>query len=311
MAAQVPSRDGGATYENTSPARRFDAFVEALWGDLEAGTPATAADYARRFALSIEVVEAEITAIEEARTSADHDHVGAAGASPAAFRIGGYAVLRRLGSGGFADVWLGRSIEAGRLAAIKVLRERVRRSSYACAKFAAEVKLTSQIEHPTICKVFEHGLDDGRPWFAMEFIRGETLARRIARLRGDETDSRTLHESFGRTATPAADDATPRKSAPERDAVRGFAALIEAVARGLHAAHLRGVVHRDVKPGNIMLRAGDDAPFVLDFGLALELSSAEPRLTSPDEAVGTPLYIAPERIRGEADDARVGATNGF
>src|SRR5262249_54199219 len=130
------------------------------------------------------------------------------------------------------------------------------------ARFRREAELIALLQHPHVVQLYEIGEHDGRPFLAMEYVVGGSLARRLG--------ERVL------AARPAAE-------------------LIEAVARALQAAHAAGVVHRDLKPANILLDS-DGRPRLADFGLARQLDDAA--ATLPGAVLGTPSYMAPEQVAG-------------
>jgi hypothetical protein len=142
-------------------------------------------------------------------------------------------------------------------------------------RFLREVQAISLLDHPNICPVHDAGDIDGVPYLAMRYVEGETLAERIARQRATG-------------ATPDVDEVL---------------SIGECIARALHAAHEKGLVHRDVKPDNVMLETGGQA-LLLDFGLAQLEDGVAPRLTRPGDQVGTPAYMAPEQIAGQPSDRR-------
>jgi hypothetical protein len=217
---------------------------------------------------------------EHASLLAD-ERVGAP--QPAAgLRIGGYRIERELGRGGQAVVYLAYDERLRREVALKVL-PRLGATAVQELRLQREALVAARFEDPCICAVYEIGRDDGYAFLAMRHVVGETLAARLDR---------------ARAAVRAG--ATPEASLGWRQVVGWFAAL----ADSLHRAHDAGVVHRDLKPGNIMLDV-DDRPVLLDFGLAH--GADDPQLTRTDEVFGTPAYAAPERLRGGAlaDDRRV------
>ena len=128
-----------------------------------------------------------------------------------------------------------------------------------------EARAQARVDHPNVCRIYEVGETDGRPYIAMQYIDGLTLDQ-------------------------AAEDLSVERKAR----------LVEAVARGVQAAHSAGLIHRDLKPANILVERGDDGtlhPFVLDFGIARE--HAAPGLTATGEVLGTPGYMSPEQVRGD------------
>jgi len=180
-----------------------------------------------------------------------------------------YSVGARLGEGAMAVVYRAEDRTLGRPVALKVLRESLAASEEGRDRFVQEARSAALLSHPNLVAVHDAGEHDGRPYLVMELVEGRPL-------------SEFLRE---RSLPPAT-----------------LLALIEKAARGVAAAHDKGLVHRDLKPANILVTASGE-PKVADFGLA---RAAEPAaaLTAPGTAVGTPLYMAPEQVRGEAN--RVG-----
>lgn len=219
-----------------------------------------------------------VDAGDATETGGDHDATGAEGAAAAgggahapARRdrvLGPFRLIRELGRGGQGEVWLADDARLHRRVALKI----VPLSPFAeglTPRFVREVRAAARLDHPGVCAVHDVGTADGCAWMAMRFVEGENLARRLAE-RGPLEREPALH-------------------------------LLERAARAIHAAHEAGVVHRDVKPGNVMI-APDGAPVVLDFGVAATDEEGAP-LTLTADALGTPAYMAPEQLtgRGRAD----------
>jgi tRNA A-37 threonylcarbamoyl transferase component Bud32 len=180
--------------------------------------------------------------------------------------IGRYQVVRPILQGGMGIVCLARDPAIGRRVAIKMLRESLD-SPELRARFAREARSAGQLQHPRIVTIYDVGEDGGRPFIAMEYIEGQTLDQ-LARER-------------------------PLPLARKLE-------LIEALCDGLHYAHQAGVVHRDIKPGNIMVdRTG--ALKILDFGIA---RLGESEMTQTGDVLGTLNYMAPEQMDGVAVDLR-------
>jgi serine/threonine-protein kinase len=181
-----------------------------------------------------------------------------------------YRIERELGRGGFAVVYLAQDLRHDRPVALKVLHAEVAASAGA-ERFEREIKLAARLQHPHILGVFDSGQVDGRLWFAMPFIEGESLRDRLDR----------------------------ERQLPIADAL----GIAREVADALAYAHQQGVVHRDVKPENILL-SGRHA-MVADFGIARALAAGEGALTQTGMSVGTPGYMSPEQATGEKNvDAR-------
>ena len=184
---------------------------------------------------------------------------------------GSYALERELGAGGMATVYLARDLKHGRDVAIKVVRPEIA-AALGTERFLREIAISAHLQHPNILTLIDSGEADGLLYCVMPFINGETLRTRLAR-----------------------DGALP-----VAEAVR----ILRDVLDGLAYAHEHGVVHRDIKPDNIML-AGRHA-FLMDFGIAKAVTEAaegspEPMatLTTLGLAIGTPAYMAPEQAAGE------------
>jgi eukaryotic-like serine/threonine-protein kinase len=212
-----------------------------------------------------------------------------------------FRIIRRHARGGLGEVFVAVDPELDRQVALKELRAYHAHDPLSQARFLLEARLTGRLEHPGIVPVYGLGrYPDGRPYYAMRFIEGETLGRAIERFHGEKDTSRE----------PA------RREIAFRRLLRSLIDACNAVAY----AHSRGVVHRDLKPDNIMLgRFGET--LVVDWGLAKSLSSTEPGrptdtglapqspddspfLTRPGSALGTPQYMSPEQASGDLD--RVG-----
>lgn len=187
---------------------------------------------------------------------------------------GRYLLKRWLGEGGMGTVFQARDERLDREVVVKVIRSDRMRDAGALLRFEREARLVAQIRHPGVVAVFDTGeLLDGSAFLVMEYLPGLSLADAVA--------------SFGR-GTPAQ-----------------VARLARHVGGALEAAHRAGVVHRDVKPGNVLLVPDADGfqAKVLDFGVAKSLQ-AERQLTRTGIIVGTPAYMSPEQVRGEAVGAR-------
>jgi serine/threonine-protein kinase len=184
---------------------------------------------------------------------------------------GRYAIERELGEGGMATVYLADDLKHERKVALKVLKPELA-AVVGAERFLAEIKTTAGLQHPHILPLHDSGEADGFLFYVMPYVEGETLRDRIDR----------------------------EKQLPVDEAV----ALASKVAGALHHAHEHGVIHRDIKPGNILIQGGE--PVVADFGIALAAGAAgSSRLTETGLSLGTPYYMSPEQATG---DQAVGAS---
>ena len=177
---------------------------------------------------------------------------------------GRYEIERALGHGAMAVVDLARDVELERHVALKRLAENLSRDDELHARFLREARLAARLSHPNVVRVYDVGDEGGRPFIAMEYVDGETLAELVAR----------------RGPLP-----------PDEVAELGVQ-----ICRGLAAAHAAGLVHRDVKPQNLLLRR-DGVLKLGDFGIAFGAEGT--RLTMAGTVLGTAAYLAPEQARGE------------
>ncbi len=281
------------------------AFLARYLADREAGAVRAAEEYAALFPGFEELVARELRALE-ADADADGPDPRRDGAT-----IGPYRPLRELGRGGQGVVHLAEDVRLRRRVALKVLDGLGPGSEVLLARFRREAEVAARLDHPGICAVLDAGADGGRAWIAMQLVEGETLARRLARARGGAAGEgaapavATGGADAGDESVAAEEDAgsppvLPPRTRGELDAAVRF---FERAARALHAAHEAGIVHRDVKPGNLAVRA-DGAPVWLDFGLARDESDDDARLTRTGDVFGTPAYMSPEQLRGSRLDRR-------
>ncbi len=263
----------------------FD-FADQLLFDRDSGRMNPLAHYLARFPGHEERV-----AREYLRLTASE----AAGAAPTAVRrldrIGPYRLDGILGRGGQGVVYRAEDTRLERCVALKVLTLPVASVSQGRRnRFRREAAIVSRLDHPGICTVLDADLDGEHPYIAMRFVEGETLAAALARVRGSASAAATPTPESG-ASTSASRLLAPRRALELSETLSFF----ERAARALHAAHEAGVVHRDIKPGNIMV-SKDGAPVILDFGLARDAEEESALLTRSDEVFGTPAYISPEQL---------------
>jgi len=191
--------------------------------------------------------------------------------TPVRERIGDYRLLRLLGSGGMGIVYLAWSVSRARPVALKLLRPSALLSESAARRFRREMEIAAELSHPAICEVLEVGEAEGTLFIAMRFVNGPTLAEEIGARRN-------------------------AGGMPARGELPAILATFETLAGALAAAHAQGLVHRDVKPANVLLDERD-RPVLVDFGLARRLEGHSTILTEPGARVGTPGYMAPETFQ--------------
>lgn len=186
-----------------------------------------------------------------------------------------YRITSRIGGGGMGQVYKAEHIRMKRQCAVKVLRANLAGDPEATQRFQREAENASQLSHPNVAQIYDFGEHAQLVYLAMEFIDGESLAALLQ-----------------------------RESAVHPDVA---ADIISQSAAALEAAHVRGVLHRDVKPDNIMLGKNPDGTFqvkLVDFGIARAMTSDEQRVTRTGLVIGTPEFMSPEQIAGEELDAR-------
>ncbi len=199
---------------------------------------------------------------------------------PKGARLGPYEIVDALGAGGMGEVYKARDTRLGRTVAIKVLPEHLAASPELRQRLEREARAVSSLSHPNVCALYDLGRDQGVDFLVMEYLEGESLARRLG-----------------------------KGPLPTDELLR----IAVQIADALDKAHRSGIIHRDLKPGNIMLTR--DGAKLLDFGLAkaervLEGGDAtvSPTLSQPLTAAGTILgtyqYMAPEQLEGKEADPR-------
>jgi serine/threonine protein kinase/WD40 repeat protein len=211
--------------------------------------------------------------------------------------VPGYELLEELGRGGMGVVYRARQTSLQRSVALKMLLTSALQTEGALARFRTEEEALAQLQHPHIVQIYEIGEHEGRPFFALEYVAGPSLARYL--------------------------DGRPQGSRPA-------AGLVEVLARAVDFAHQRGIIHRDLKPANVLLQRSDEKaagrpgpadprllssdfiPKITDFGLAKFVCNGEPTgegrrdLTETGTILGTPSYMAPEQAGGARKGRRVG-----
>jgi len=183
-------------------------------------------------------------------------------------KVGRYKIKSELGRGGMATVYRAHDPSSNREVAIKVLPREMMHNLLTRSRFKRELKLIATLEHPAIVPVYDVGEDDNQPYFVMRYMSGGSLTEMIKK---------------------------------EKFSLQDAALIIERLAAALDHAHARKIIHRDIKPDNVLFD-GSHNPYLSDFGVAKLTESAIS--ATGEEVIGTPAYISPEQARGEAVDHR-------
>jgi tetratricopeptide (TPR) repeat protein/predicted Ser/Thr protein kinase len=186
-------------------------------------------------------------------------------AVPGFVQVAGYEIIAELGRGGMGVVYQARQRSLGRLVAIKTILAGLHTDSSARLRFRTEAQAVARLQHANIVQIHEVGENDNRPFLVLEYVDGGNLLRKVA-----------------------------GTAQPEQFAAR----LVETLARAVHYMHECGILHRDLKPTNVLLSA-DGTPRITDFGLA-KILDADAGLTRTETLLGTPSYMAPEQTTGDA-----------
>ncbi|MEC7583260.1 MAG: serine/threonine-protein kinase, partial [Planctomycetota bacterium] len=248
-------------------------FLDRFFDNLEAGTTPDLESYLHDFPEIEEFVRNEFAA---------HIH----DQPPPLGDPGRYVVEAPLARGGMGELYIARDQRLDRQVVLKSVPPGWQTTN-AIRRLQREARALGRVDHPSICPILDVFELDGSWTIVLPLLHGQTLAHCI-----EVSRSATPHPPC--TVLP---DANP--SAPLPRLLEWIAQVCQAVA----AVHGQGIIHRDLKPGNLFLR-DDGTPIVLDFGLALDETDTDQRLTLSGDQVGTPLYMAPEQVEGKACDAR-------
>jgi len=183
--------------------------------------------------------------------------------------VPGYEILGELGRGGMAVVYQARQLQPNRIVALKMIRAIEHAGPTERLRFQIETEAVARLQHPHIVQLYEAGEVRGQPFFSLEFCDGGTLAQQWKK---------------------------------QRPSPREAAGLIETLARAMHYAHLRGVVHRDLKPGNVLLAGAERVAKITDFGLAKRIDAEAREVSQSGMIMGTGAYMAPEQAAGKVRD---------
>jgi len=200
---------------------------------------------------------------------------GSFGGSTLPTLFGGYELLSEIGRGGMGVVYRARELAINRVVALKLLLHGRFSDAAFVERFHLEAEAAAHLDHPHIVPIYEVGQHEGQPFYSMKLIEGQSLDRAHAECRMGNAEYRRASSAW----------------------VRRSAELLATVARAVHYAHERGVLHRDIKPHNILLDA-EGQPHLTDFGLA-KLLDQESGLTMSSAVIGSPGFMAPEQAAGK------------
>src|SRR5436309_8580633 len=182
-------------------------------------------------------------------------------AAPAA--VGNYDLLEKIAEGGMGAIYRGRHRHTGQIVAVKIMPPHMASKPVLLKRFGQEFRAASRLDHPNVVRALDYGESGDMPYLVMEFVEGESLGSKL------ERDGRI----------------------PEPDAIR----IIAQVAQGLHRAHKQNLIHRDVKPDNILV-TNEGVAKLADLGLVRE-TDTDLNLTKTGRGLGTPHFMAPEQFR--------------
>lgn len=300
-----------------------EALADQFLRELRTGRQPTVDDYAERFPRSADEIRRlfpMIAALEGWKCAREPTLLRESVPESAVIeRLGKYRCLRRIGKGGMGIVLEGEQITTGRRVAIKVLRWRVAEDSTWRARFEQEARTASRLHHRSIVPVYEYGESQGIYYYVMPLVDGVSLdviidrfregrevvyADEIRRLHGPDTVIRSLSTEGDAEGTDTGPSVPEFRGSVEksrrlrRTAWRQIAKIGVQAAQALAYAHAHRTLHRDIKPGNLLLDA-DGVVWITDFGLARHVDEGELFATG---AAGTLRYMAPEQLHGYSDE---------
>ena len=290
---------------SSTPDDLVDALAEEFLQRLRVGDQPSIAEYCQRCPERAEEIGdllATILRMEDVPASTNKPGSGI----PRKFdreEIGGYRIIELIGRGGMGMVFEAEHIALGRRVALKVLPHHVSQSRATAQRFEREARAAAKMHHTNIVPVFDVGQDDDFFFYAMQLIDGPSLDLVIGQLK--DMDSESRGKLLGHIHPPRDDNPRrPLSSCDSNSSTRRRNDLYHSIAwigyqtaQALAYSHARGVIHRDVKPANLILDS-DQVVWVTDFGLA---KTDDEGLTQTGDFLGTLRFMAPERFTGQCD----------
>ncbi|MBL4771223.1 MAG: serine/threonine protein kinase, partial [Planctomycetes bacterium] len=266
---EEPSEEPMQEADADEAASVFD-FVNDFLDDQSAGRVLAVGEYQKRYPGAEAAIALEFERLTEPEQEESHT----------ARTIQHYKLIRELGRGGQGSVWLAEDQNLRRPVALKLLNSWLI-AGERLARFQREAESIARLEHEGLAVVYEAQMENEPPFIAMRYVEGEDLSTCLA----------------NRTSKSA-----PFLPIVSTSKLRSTLHFFERAARALHVAHEAGVVHRDIKPGNILITPAGH-PVITDFGLARdEFSPGEESITQEGEVFGTPAYMSPEQVGGRSED---------
>ena len=308
----VPTEDESHSLRSREP---FELLVSQFVDELRAGKKPSCELYARRFpphAKRIREVFPVLAMLENARIEKEAQSIRRNMPERFPFtRLGNCELLCELGRGGMGVVWQARDLHSGQLVAIKILPWRISIVPEWVARFEQEARTAAQLRHRNIVPVFRYGQDNGYCYFVMQYVNGIGLDRVIDQLRKSDgvvcIDDIQREEADRRAGFQKPENRLPvsfendsggkRRKTLSRTSWSNFAKVALQATQALRAAHAAGILHNDIKPGNLLLDA-DGRVWVTDFGLSQPIEPGNAG-TSERTIAGTLRYMAPERLLGQ------------
>lgn len=304
--AASPTDGQAASPAHLSPQEILDQLADEYLTRLRAGENPSIAEYqARHPDMDTEIVEI-LNSVEMIENLKVHKDTVASSSRPRfdrlrLERIGDYRVVRELGRGGMGIVLEAIHESLGRKVAIKLLPAKVFHDDQSLVRFRREAQAAARLHHSNIVNVFGVGEQDGYHYYVMELVNGKTLGDWIHQFRRHQRAARHSAEqaSHGTAAATKKSPAAQLFDFPSNASrYRWSAEKMAEIADALEYSHAQQILHRDIKPGNILLDQ-NQKPWLTDFGLVKELSNAT--MTGTGDIFGTPQYLAPESLEGKYD----------